>query len=117
MALQRRQFLLLLGAGVGGVAIAGTREQWPPTRGVVPFRPLRTTLPLPSDGLNPAQQRQAYRMARVRDVLELPPGYQQSLLASWGEPVGASRFGYNNDYLEVDLNPKREDVTSVTVGT
>ena len=99
MALQRRQFLLLLGAGVGGVAIAGTREQWQPTRGGVPFRPLRTTLPLPSDGLNPAQQRQAYRMVRVRDVLELPPGYQQSLLASWGEPVGASRFGYNNDYL------------------
>ena len=99
MALQRRQFMLLLGAGIGGVAFAGTREKGQPTRGGVPFRPLRTTMPLPSDGLNPAQQRQAYQVVRVRDTLDLPPGYRQSLLASWGEPVGASRFGYNNDYL------------------
>ena len=99
MALQRRQFMLLLGAGIGGMAFAGTRDKGQTTHGGFPFRPLRTTLPLPSDGLNPTQQRQAYRVVRVRDTLELPPGYQQSLLASWGEPVGASRFGYNNDYL------------------
>ena len=113
MALQRRQFLLLLGAGVGGVALWGARQPRQASGSALPFQPVRSTLPLPSDGLNPAEQRQAYRVVRVSDALELPPGYDQSLVASWGEPVGNSRFGFNNDYLA--LLPQGADRALLTV--
>ena len=106
MALQRRQFLLLLGAGVGGVALStttGCSQQ----QSQLPFAPVRTPLPLPSDGLTPSQQREAYRVVRINDALSLPEGYDQQLLASWGDPVGSSRFGFNNDFLafrQLDTN-------------
>ena len=106
MALQRRQFLLLLGAGVGGVALStttGCSQQ----QTQLPFAPVRTPLPLPSDGLTPSQQREAYRVVRINDALSLPEGYDQQLLASWGDPVGSSRFGFNNDFLafrQLDAN-------------
>ena len=98
MALQRRQFLLLLGAAAGGLSLpskANSARQ----QGRLPFQPVRTPLPLPSDGLSPQQQRQAYRVVRINDTLNVPEGYDQQLLASWGDPVGSSRFGFNNDFL------------------
>ena len=51
---------------------------------------MRTPLPLPTDGLSPQQQRQAYRVVRINDALSLPEGYEQQLLASWGDPVDAA---------------------------
>jgi secreted PhoX family phosphatase len=98
MALQRRQFLLLLGGGVGGMLLNQQSSSARPLAGV-PFKPVATPLPLPGDGLSVAQQRQAYGVVRISDRLVLPKGYGQKLLASWGEPVGNSRFGFNNDYL------------------
>ena len=98
MALQRRQFLLLLGAAAGGLSLpskANSARQ----QGRLPFQPVRTPLPLPSDGLSLQQQRQAYRVVRINDTLNLPEGYDQQLLVSWGDPVGSSRFGFNNDFL------------------
>ncbi len=98
MALQRRQFLLLLGAAAGGLSLpsqANSARQ----QALLPFKPVRTPLPLPTDGLSPQQQRQAYRVVRINDALSLPEGYEQQLLASWGDPVGSSRFGFNNDFL------------------
>ncbi|MEB3176529.1 MAG: alkaline phosphatase PhoX [Synechococcus sp.] len=99
MALQRRQFVLLLGAGLGSLSLshAGLSRSRPVAR--LPFQPLRTPLPLPSDGLSPAQQRLAYGQVELSDRLELPAGYTQTVLASWGDPVGEGRFGYNNDHL------------------
>ncbi|WP_428363712.1 PhoX family protein, partial [Leptodesmis sp.] len=35
----------------------------------------------------------------VVDDLVLPEGFTYDIIAAWGDPVGDSRFGYNNDYL------------------
>ena len=80
---------------------------------LLPFQPVRTPLPLPTDGLSPQQQRQAYRVVRINDALSLPEGYEQQLLASWGDPVGSSRFGFNNDFLA--FRPLSADAALLTV--
>ena len=112
MALQRRQFLLLLGAAAGGLSLP-SRANSARQQALLPFKPVRTPLPLPTDGLSPQQQRQAYRVVRINDALSLPEGYEQQLLASWGDPVGSSRFGFNNDFLA--FRPLSADAALLTV--
>jgi uncharacterized protein len=42
----------------------------------------------------------------VIDDLVLPEGYTYDIVAQWGDKVGDSRFGYNNDYLSlVETSP------------
>ena len=114
MGLVRREFLLLLGGGLTGLALAGRHGEGLAAQGnqagpgPLPFQPVATSLPQANDGLSAAAQRQRYRVVRISDKLELPKGYSQQLIASWGEPVGNSRFGYNNDYLALRiLNPQQ----------
>ena len=99
MDLSRRSFLQLLGVGAGGLLISPALGRGNGTAAAVPFQPVPTPLPLPTDGLTPADQRRRYRVVEISDRLELPPGYRQTLLAVWGDPVGQGRFGFNNDYL------------------
>jgi secreted PhoX family phosphatase len=42
---------------------------------------------------------EAYRQYEVVDDLVLPEGFTYDVIATWGDKVGDSRFGYNNDYL------------------
>ena len=112
MALQRRRFLLLLGATAGGLSWPHKANRARPSHRL-PFQPVRTPLPLRSDGLSPQQQRQAYQVVRINDALSLPEGYEQQLLASWGDPVGTSRFGFNNDFLA--FRPLSADAALLTV--
>ncbi len=35
----------------------------------------------------------------IQDDLVLPEGFTYDVIAAWGDRVGDSRFGYNNDYL------------------
>ncbi|MDJ0697055.1 alkaline phosphatase PhoX [Mastigocoleus sp. MO_188.B34] len=63
------------------------------------FNPINGPIPLESLGLKASQQQEKYRNYEVVDDLILPEGYQYQVIASWGDKVGDSRFGYNNDYL------------------
>lgn len=56
-------------------------------------------MPLATDGLSPNAQIEAYQTYEVIDDLVLPEEFEYRTIASWGEAIGNSRFGYNNDYL------------------
>lgn len=63
------------------------------------FKPISSPLPLAYQGLDLAQQVSLFSQYEVQDDLVLPEGFAYDVLAAWGDPVGDSRFGYNNDYL------------------
>ncbi|MEM1366437.1 MAG: alkaline phosphatase PhoX [Cyanobacteria bacterium P01_H01_bin.15] len=63
------------------------------------FTPVRVPHPQPWEKLDPAQQKAQYATYEVQDELVLPEGYTYDLIASWGDPVGDSHFGFNNDYV------------------
>ncbi|MEN9273973.1 MAG: DUF839 domain-containing protein [Gloeomargarita sp. DG02_4_bins_56] len=56
-------------------------------------------MPLPTDGLTAEQQKKVYHKVEIQDDLVLPEGYTYEVIAEWGDRLGNSRFGYNNDYL------------------
>ena len=60
---------------------------------------MRVPLPVDSDGLNALEQQASYRVLAVEDRLTVPEGFRSQLLAAWGDPLGHSRFGFNNDHL------------------
>ena len=55
--------------------------------------------PLPVMVFPLSQQIDVYSRFTVNDDLILPPGYTYDVIGAWGDLVGDSRFGYNNDYL------------------
>ncbi len=67
--------------------------------GVLGFEPIKGPMPLPSYGVDPSQQAAEFSQFTVVDDLVLPEGYTYDVIAAWGDPVGDSRFGYNNDYI------------------
>jgi secreted PhoX family phosphatase len=107
MSLNRRQLLMFFGATAGTVAL-GT---WPNSSGRglgtqiasaaagLAFKPVKVPMPLATMGLTANQQAAEFAEFAVVDNLVLPEGYAYSVIAAWGDPVGDSRFGYNNDYL------------------
>jgi secreted PhoX family phosphatase len=58
-----------------------------------------TPLPLDSDGLSTAEQREVYRRVSIDDRLVVPEEFRADLIAAWGDPLANGRFGFNNDYL------------------
>lgn len=56
-------------------------------------------MPLPTQGIPLAQQVADFSTYEIKDDVVLPEGFTYDVIASWGEKVGDSRFGYNNDYL------------------
>ncbi|HEY9663443.1 MAG TPA: alkaline phosphatase PhoX, partial [Allocoleopsis sp.] len=112
--MKRRNFLMFLGAGAGTLALqplvkngqnpSGSLLGEPAlaqTSGTVPFRPIQSPLPLKIEGLDQTKQLTDYSKFTVVDDLVLPEGYTYQVVASWGDPVGDARFGYNNDYLSL----------------
>ncbi|MEM9091230.1 MAG: alkaline phosphatase PhoX [Cyanobacteria bacterium P01_F01_bin.53] len=65
----------------------------------MPFEPLKS--PMPYQALKVGQKAQSSEFAQyaIQDDIVLPNGFTYDVIASWGDPVGDSRFGYNNDYL------------------
>ena len=115
MDLARRRFLLLLSGSIAGLAVvqpAVAKAINSLQQQLLPFKSLRLPIPLPVDGLDATAQTQQYKVVQVEDRLEIPKGYNQELLVSWGDPVGEARFGYNNDYLAlIPLTPEQALLT------
>lgn len=114
MSLKRRHFLMFLGSTASYVAFqpllqgcsdpattsAGSQtEVISSTAGGQPFQPVRGPMPLAIDPVESTKQTSDYSQYTVVDDVVLPEGFTYNVIASWGDPVGDSRFGYNNDYL------------------
>lgn len=106
MTFNRRQFLTFLGAGVGATAASSLVEfqlgaAAPSAKAAtLPFPQVFGTMPLIHDGfVTDEAQIAAYSSFEVVDDIVLPEGFTYDTIAAWGDRVGDSRFGYNNDYL------------------
>lgn len=76
----------------GDAALASTLDS-------LTFTPVKGPMPVRSMGIASGSQASEYATFAVQDDLVLPDGYVYDVIAAWGDPVGDSRFGYNNDYL------------------
>ncbi|MEB3358139.1 MAG: alkaline phosphatase PhoX [Synechococcales bacterium] len=112
MSLKRRQFLTFMGATAGSIALsplACTNQNASnlpadsaatvATPNGVSFKPVKGPMPFDTLGIAPDQQSAEFAAYAVADDLVIPEGYTYDIIAAWGDPVGDSRFGYNNDYL------------------
>ena len=100
MSLKRRDLLMFLSGTAGAVAAGGVLPSCvPQNKNKLPFSPIKGPMPLTTDGVEPAKQPEAYKSFEVMDDLVLPAGFSYQVIAAWGDKVGDSRFGYNNDYL------------------
>lgn len=118
MTLKRRDFLTFLGASAGATALGLAEKSASPLRTMLPnawlsldggkaqaatssylpFRPIQGVMPLPTDG-EMAGDLAAYRTFQVQDDVVLPEGFTYDVVAAWGDRLGDSRVGYNNDFL------------------
>ncbi|MDY6781931.1 MAG: DUF839 domain-containing protein [Cyanobacteriota bacterium] len=109
MPIKRRDFLIFLGASMGTAALgcrprSGQELSSPFSRAKtnargLNFEPVQLPMPLETDAIAPDRQIAAYQTYEVIDDLVLPEGYTYQVIAAWGDRLGDSRVGYNNDYL------------------
>ncbi|MDB9528982.1 DUF839 domain-containing protein [Oscillatoria sp. CS-180] len=109
MSLKRRNFLMFLGATAGATAFgslgrSGTEivtpfQGTPAIAGTLPFEPVKGPMPVPAVNIPPSEQPSLFGQYVVKDDLVLPNGYTYDVIGAWGDAIGDSRFGYNNDYL------------------
>jgi hypothetical protein len=115
MTLKRRNFLLFLGT-LAGANLTKPDQDWLGGRknNYALANPLKSTfiadntlnlptikvpIPLETENISASEQIAAYSNYEVRDDLILPEGFTYDVIAAWGDRMGNSRFGYNNDYL------------------
>ncbi len=117
MSLKRRHFLQFLGAAVGTSAVNALRPGTDRAANAAnitaqssdvgntllaqteTFTPIKGPMPYSAVGISPEEQLLAYAEYAVQDDIVLPEGFTYDVIAAWGDPVGDSHFGYNNDYL------------------
>ena len=118
----RRHFLIWMAGSTGAVALgslAGCNNKITQTSvkqmrsAAFSFNPIDGPIPLKGFGLNSSQQEEKYRNYEVVDDLVLPEDYDYQVIAAWGDKVGDSRFGYNNDYLSFIPTGDNEGYLSV----
>ena len=113
MNFNRRQFLWFMGATTGSIALDSLQQASnsvsttgrtnllsKTAKGSIKFPTVDVPLPWSAD-LSVAQQMKHYANYVVQDDLVLPEGFTYDVIAVWGDRVGDSRFGYNNDYLSL----------------
>lgn len=127
MALKRRNFLIFLGASVGSVALvscpkseknvsmpfASPASPTIPNNNGLSFTPVKGPIPLSTDGMELSKKLSDYSEFEVKDDLVMPEGFTYDVIAAWGDKVGDSRFGYNNDYLSFIETSKDEGFLTV----
>lgn len=112
MSLKRRQFLMFMGATAGATALGSWgrtgQELIAPWSGApamasssLPFAPVEGPMPVPYMSLSPTAEAAKFSQYVVQDDLVLPEGYTYDVIGAWGDTIGDSRFGYNNDYLSL----------------
>ncbi|PSF37104.1 phosphatase [Aphanothece hegewaldii CCALA 016] len=120
MNLKRRHFLMFIGATVGGTLLRLNEKTFSmPFSKIVAkknselsFQPIKTPIPLEIDSYTKEQQIATYSTYEVVDDLVLPKDFTYDIIAAWGDPVGDSRFGYNNDYLSfIETKPNEGYLT------
>ncbi|GAP94582.1 PhoX family protein [Leptolyngbya sp. NIES-2104] len=106
MPIKRRNFLIFLGAAAGTTAIGSLIKnnqkfsmpfQSANTAGTlsnVSFKPLQSPMSLLTD----IKSTTATEFEVVDDLI-VPEGFSYQVIGAWGDKIGDSRFGYNNDYL------------------
>ncbi|MBD2020664.1 DUF839 domain-containing protein [Leptolyngbya sp. FACHB-36] len=126
MTFNRRSFLLFLGSSISAAACGPLQPsgqkapQVPsassPTAGgatPVSFNPVKGPIPLTSNALASAQQIADFSNYEIVDDLVLPEGFTYDVVAAWGDKVGDSRFGYNNDFLSLVETGPNEGLLAV----
>jgi len=100
--MNRRKFLAFFSAAVGSGVLSQSNslQGWARTlTPKLPFTPVLGPMPLLTSQIAPLQQAQRFKDYTIADDLILPEGYRYQVLGAWGDRLGDSRFGYNNDYL------------------
>ena len=110
MNFNRRQFLWFLGATTASIALDSSQQTSSASstnnlssktaKGSLKFQAVDVPSPWSADR-SVAQQMKHYANYVVQDDLILPEGFTYDVIAVWGDRVGDSRFGYNNDYLSL----------------
>ena len=120
MKLKRRDFLILFGASAATIAAASlfaTKKKFiesdPITESGLGFKPVKGPMPLATNDIPTAQQVKNYSVYEVVDDLVLPEGYTYDIVGAWGDKLGDSRFGYNNDYLSFVETGKDEGYLTI----
>ncbi|NDJ18063.1 PhoX family protein [Myxacorys almedinensis] len=130
MPMKRRNFLLFLGAVAGTAAVGtalkvgqkfsmpfqnpvGNVPDAPGSMAGLSFTPVKSPLPLETAEIALDKQIDAFSQYEVVDDLVLPDGFSYDVLAAWGDQVGDSRFGYNNDYLSFVETAPNEGYLSI----
>jgi uncharacterized protein len=108
MSLSRRDFLLFMGSAIATTACQSLTKPGSTTALATPFnpklvgvgfQPLQGPLPIETFAQPIAQQIASLARYEIKDDLILPEGYSYQVIGSWGDRLGNSRFGFNNDYL------------------
>ncbi len=115
MNIKRRDFLAFLGVGVATTACNSIWKTNLSAKGssivsgnlpFTNFQPIKYPIPLEINSLSTQQQKKEYQSYQIKDDVVLPEGFEYQIIASWGDKVGDSRFGYNNDYISfIETSP------------
>ena len=102
--MNRRDFLAFLGISTTSTVVLSSfpatgKNIALATNNPMGFHPVKIPMPLEVDDMAKSKQMEIYQTYEVKDDLMLPSGFTYQIIGAWGDKIGDSRFGYNNDYL------------------